>query len=344
MSDEKRARLKEWLASGEARLQPLSLPQRELWEATPVPPGDAANHICCIIKVRGKLTAQNCPEALQTRGGSAGSAAPFDLPGQGRPLQMIRKSSDVNLRLPRAFASARRGPRPSRSRRRRSFASRSISCRDRSIARRCSSAGPEDHVLVFAIHHAIADGWTLGVFVQDLACAYARSSWASAKPLPPVPLTYTAWGAAERAYWQPAEVAKRAGLLEDHARRLAAPLAERGARRSAVGNGALGRRDFRRARRRRARAGAQTGATLFTTLLAAFQVALARWSGVDDLVVGTPVANRNKQAVRETMGYFAGIVPLRGHVEPGGPLRTRCARCINPPWSASPTRCRLRSS
>ncbi len=59
----------------------------------------------------------------------------------------------------------------------------------------------------------------------------------------------------------------------------------------------------------------QNGATLFSTLLAAFQIALSKWTGADDILVGTPVANRSKQTVRETMGYFAGIVPLRGQVD-----------------------------
>src|SRR5437868_13552932 len=57
------------------------------------------------------------------------------------------------------------------------------------------------------------------------------------------------------------------------------------------------------------------GATLFSTLLALFQIALSRWTGENDIVVGTPVANRIRQDVRETMGYFSGIVPLRGQVE-----------------------------
>ena len=58
------------------------------------------------------------------------------------------------------------------------------------------------------------------------------------------------------------------------------------------------------------------GATLFSTLLTIFQVVLAKWSGADDIVVGTPVANRGKQAVRETMGYCSGIVPIRGRIDP----------------------------
>jgi non-ribosomal peptide synthetase component F len=60
----------------------------------------------------------------------------------------------------------------------------------------------------------------------------------------------------------------------------------------------------------------RSGTTLFSTLLAAFQVALSRWTGAEDILVGTPVANRTKQAMNETMGYFAGIVPLRSRVEP----------------------------
>ncbi|HJY20823.1 MAG TPA: condensation domain-containing protein, partial [Chthoniobacterales bacterium] len=46
-----------------------------------------------------------------------------------------------------------------------------------------------------------------------------------------------------------------------------------------------------------------------------FQIAFSEWSGFDDLVVGTPVANRTKQNARETMGYYAGIVPLRGQID-----------------------------
>ena len=47
------------------RPQPLTLPQRELWETSPVPVGDMANHICCVIEVRGKATVEACTAALR---------------------------------------------------------------------------------------------------------------------------------------------------------------------------------------------------------------------------------------------------------------------------------------
>jgi non-ribosomal peptide synthetase component F len=131
--------------------------------------------------------------------------------------------------------------------------------------------------------------------------------------LPPVAQTYSEWAAAERAFWQPAELERRAtfwkshlagstriwdgdeksGPLERWVSAIPADLV-RGAKALAVSH----------------------GTTLFNTLLAVFQLTLSKSTGKNDILVGTPVANRNKESVRETMGYFAGVVPIRGRVEP----------------------------
>ncbi|HEV7402468.1 MAG TPA: condensation domain-containing protein [Chthoniobacteraceae bacterium] len=319
MSDEKRARLKEWLASGEARLQPLSLPQRELWEATPVPPGDAANHICSIIHVRGKLTPQNCPEALQIVVERQEVLRLSILPGRDGALQMIRKTSEANL-VYRELSAAESTPEAIEEQAQSVFRKPFDLLQGPLYRAEVMKRGPEDHVLAFAIHHAIGDGWSLGVFVQDLACAYAQGLLGKRdERLPPVPLSYTEWAAAERAYWQPAEVAKRADFWKTTlagSRRLW-PNAEPGPPWELERTVTAISGELCAAVRELAR---QAGATLFSTLLAAFQIALARWSGVHDLVVGTPVANRNRKAAHETMGYFAGIVPMRGQAEPTRPF------------------------
>jgi non-ribosomal peptide synthetase component F len=137
--------------------------------------------------------------------------------------------------------------------------------------------------------------------------------------LPPVPLSYTAWGAAEREFWNPAR-------LEEHGRfwkeRLAgAPrlwnASTDGAPRTLVREVFSIPPDLTRSVRNLAR---RADATLFSTLLTAFQIALSRWTGETDIVVGAPVANRTKQTVRETMGYCSGNVPIRGRVTPDRPL------------------------
>ena len=136
-------------------------------------------------------------------------------------------------------------------------------------------------------------------------------------PLPTVPLTYAAWGEAERAYWTPAELEKRAGFWQSELTgrsrlwdALEGPATARGPHHRRVTYFPPALADAAQELARIA------GATLYSTLLAAFQVALSRWTGRTDILVGTPVANRANPAVRETMGYCAGIVPLRVQIDP----------------------------
>jgi hypothetical protein len=320
MPDDKRAILKQWLASGKTRLQPLTFPQRELWEASPVAVTDTANHICCLILVRGMITPQASEAALQRVVERQEVLRLSFLPGKDQPLQMIRQTSGANIRF-RELSPAQRHQEAVEELAREVF-SRPFDLVQGPLYRaEVLRRAADDHVLVFAIHHAIADGWTLGVFVQDLCTAYVQRLMGQGEGIPPLPLTYTAWGAAERAFWQPAELERRAAFWKSNLagrRRLWGSLEG-----PETASGALHRwvshlpADLAEAARELARV---TGATLFSTLLAAFQVALSRSTGEDDILVGTPVANRTRQAVRETMGYCAGIVPLRSQVDAARPF------------------------
>lgn len=311
MSGDKRTRLKQWLESGEARLHPLTFPQRELWETSAVPLADPGNHICCLIPARGLLTRRDCETAFHRVVERQEVLRLSFLPGKERPLQMVRNGCDQNLQF-RELSSAQRQPEAIEEIAGEIFREpfdivqgplyRAV------ILRRAA----DDHVFVFAIHHAIADGWTLGVFVQDLFGAYLQEVMGRSAPLPPVPLSYTEWGAAERAFWQPAELERRAAFWKSAlagSRRLWAPPSTPAALQRWTSQIPaeinVGAREVAR----------RSGATLFSTLLATFQITLSEWTGVDDIVVGTPVANRGKQVVRETMGYFSGIVPLRRQVD-----------------------------
>ena len=166
--------------------------------------------------------------------------------------------------------------------------------------------------MALAIHHAIADGWTLGVFLQDLCGGYLHGMLGEKEPIPAVPLSYTAWGAAERALWSPAELESRsawwktalagAGRLWNSAE--APPRLER-TRVTLNAQAAKAARELTR----------RYGVTLYSTLLTAFQIALARFTGKSDFTIGTPVANRGKAAAQETMGSFSSNVPVRARVD-----------------------------
>ncbi len=322
MSQDSRVQFKQWLESGEARLQPLSLPQRELWENSPVAVTDPGNHICGLIEIKGPITREQCETALQRVIERQEALRTSFLPGKERPLQMIRATGIAELGYRELSASEAKSEALEELMQeiyRQPFDLLQGPLHRVEMIRR----GSNDHVLAFSIHHAIADGWSLGVFVQDLCTAYVMGLTGIRKALavgvmgmkntlPPVSQTYTEWAAAERAFWQPVELECRADFWKSHlagSSRIWSDSAEVAPLQRWVSAIPA---DHLRGLKSLAMS---HHTTLFSTLLAAFQLTLSKWTEKDDILVGTPVANRNRDAVRETMGYFAGVVPLRGQID-----------------------------
>jgi hypothetical protein len=320
MSVDHRTQLKQWLESGEIRLQPLTFPQRELWETSPVPVGDVANHICAFIQVKGMITAEDCQKTLERVVERQEALRLSFLPGKDQALQMVRRTVVPNTRY-RHLTPEESEPEALEEVMKAIFNGPFDLVRGPLFRLELLQRSPDELILVFAIHHAIADGWSLGVFVEDLCAAYVVGMKGGTGILPPVPQSYTAWAAAERLAWTPDALAPRIAFWKDNLKNV--PRLWPKPEKSAALSGKLERwiseapAELTTAVRELAR---QTGATLFSTLLTAFRTALFHLTGVADIVVGTPVANRNKQATRETMGYFAGVVPLRGRVDPEQPF------------------------
>src|ERR1700674_625557 len=269
MSQDRRARLKQWLESGEIRLQPLTFPQRELWEASPVPVADVSNNICAIIQGQGLLTPQGSEAALKRVGDGEEVFRLSFLLGKGQPMQMIRNAGKPMLRFHELPASQRQ-PEAIKELAKEVFSKPFDLVQGPLYRAEVFRRAADDHVLVVAIHHAIADGWTLGVFFQNLVAAYIDGIRGVRAGHPPVPFSYTEWGAAERAFWQPAELEQRATFWKSRlagARRLwsppTGPESASGERERWV---LLVPADLGRAVRELAR---RNGATLFSVLLAA---------------------------------------------------------------------------
>ena len=290
-----------------------------------MPVGSAANHICCFIEIKGALTEKESEAAIQRVVDRQEALRISFLPGKERPLQLVRATGTANLRY-RELSQAECKPEALEEVLKETYRQPFDLVQGPIYRVDMLRRAANDHILAFSIHHAIADGWSLGVFVQDLCTAYVMGlsglkravakGLGVAGTLDPVPQTYTEWAAAERATWQAAELSPRAEYWK-------AKLA--GSRQIWPAADALQRAaeslqrwvsavppDLTSAVRELAR---RSGATLFSTLLAAFQVTLSKWTSQDDILVGTPVANRNKVSARQTMGYFAGVVPLRSQVD-----------------------------
>ena len=177
---------------------------------------------------------------------------------------------------------------------------------------------PEDHVLVLNLHHAVCDGWSLGILVRELGALY-RSS-----PLPPLPVQYVDYARWQRE-WLQGEVLDE--QLAYWRRRLAAPPVldlpadrPRPARRAGRG-GTLAVElpgELVRALRELGRA---EGVTLFMVLLAGFQALLARHADRSDVAVGAPVAHRARPELEGLIGFFVNTLVLRVDLAGDPPLR-----------------------
>jgi aspartate racemase len=175
--------------------------------------------------------------------------------------------------------------------------------------------GDEEHVGLLTMHHIVSDGWSTGILVREVATLYLAYCAGGSSPLPALPIQYADFAHWQRqwlqgevletqiAYWkkQLAGAPTVIDLPTDHPR--PAVQSFRGAHQSLVlpkhlqqGFNALSR---------------QEGVTQFMTLLAAFKVLLYRYTSQDDLIVGTPIANRNRLETEGLIGFFVNALVLR---------------------------------
>ncbi|MEU0340403.1 amino acid adenylation domain-containing protein [Streptomyces bobili] len=172
----------------------------------------------------------------------------------------------------------------------------------------------DDHVVLLALHHAVTDGWSKGVLLDELAQHYeARRSGGRAE-LPPLAVQYgdfAVWqrdradnGALEPqlAYWERTLEDAPALELPTDRPRPSAFTGRGGAVEVDLPAGLVDRVDA---------CALERGATRFMVLLAAAQAVLARWSGQTDVSVGTPVAGRGRLELEPLVGFFVNTVVLR---------------------------------
>ncbi|MFR9787485.1 amino acid adenylation domain-containing protein [Streptomyces sp. MB22_4] len=172
----------------------------------------------------------------------------------------------------------------------------------------------DDHVVLLALHHAVTDGWSKGVLLDELAHHYAARRAGRRAQLPPLDVQYgdfAVWqreradsGALEPqlAYWEDVLAATPALELPTDRPRPAAFTGRGGAVEVDLPAPLVHRVDaFAR----------EHGATRFMVLLAAAQAVLARWSGQTDVPVGTPVAGRDRLELEPLVGFFVNTVVLR---------------------------------
>jgi hypothetical protein len=188
--------------------------------------------------------------------------------------------------------------------------------------------GAEEHVLLLSLHHIVTDGWSMGILVRELTVLYESKGTPSA--LPALPIQYADFAVWHR-QWLQGEVLKKQldywrRQFDDLPSALELPTDYP---RRAV-QSFRGGREFisldEKLSQELKELGQREGATLFMTLLAAFQLLLHQYTGQDDIVVGSNIANRNRGAVEKLIGFFVNNVVLRTSLAGNPTFRELLAR------------------
>ncbi|MBB5857515.1 non-ribosomal peptide synthase/polyketide synthase [Amycolatopsis umgeniensis] len=177
---------------------------------------------------------------------------------------------------------------------------------------------PGDHVLTLVLHHIVTDGWSSGVLLAELAASYSAFARGEEPALPPLPAQY-----ADYAVWQ-RERLRGTGFdaqLSYWRNRLDGvpaldPPTDRPRPAVRTKNGALHEFSVPAGTTARLKElSRRQGGTLFMTLLAASKLLLARWSGQDDIAVGTVVSGRERTDLEGLIGFFVNTLVLRSTVD-----------------------------
>jgi len=172
----------------------------------------------------------------------------------------------------------------------------------------------EEHIFQLTFHHIITDGWSMNVLVRELSALYGAFSQGKPSPLPELPIQYADYTVWQRGWLQGEPMARLLDYWKRHLERAPTLRLPTDKPRPAVqsfhgeslhsilatdltkGLKALSRRE---------------GVTMFMTLLTALQVLLHRYSGQDDIVVGTPFAGRTQSELDGLFGFFVNTLVLR---------------------------------
>jgi amino acid adenylation domain-containing protein len=175
--------------------------------------------------------------------------------------------------------------------------------------------GADEHVLLLTTHHIVFDGWSRSIFLRELASLYEAFSKGQQSPLPELPLQYTDFSVWQNeyvkgevlqtqiAYWKE-KLAAMPSALElptDHPRPAV----------STFRGGSLASFIPKELTAMLRSFSQQQGVTAFMATLAVFQLLLARYSGQEDIAVGSPIAGRNRREIEELIGFFANTLVLR---------------------------------
>ncbi len=316
--EEKRALLAQLLQerAGKSNTFPLSFAQQRLWFLDQLEPGSPLYNVPQAIRMSGALNPQALQKSLETIVARHESLRTTFMMVDGSPVQVV--APNLKMALPVTDLSGLpEDEREAESRRLSTEEARQPFDLEHGPLIRAGllRLQAEEHVLLLNMHHIISDGWSTGVFVRELRALYEAFSQDKPSPLPELPIQYADFAVWQRewlagevlerqlSYWKGQLTGAPAVIDLPTDRPRPAVQSYRGAHQSM--------RLSRELTEKLKELSQREGATLFMTLLAAFQTLLMRYTSQEDIVIGSPIAGRNRAETENLIGFFINTLVLR---------------------------------
>lgn len=297
-------------------MAPLSFGQEILWVLDRLVPGNTAYNVPRATRLIGELNVPALQKALNTIVARHEVLRTIYKDVAGTPFQIVQPDAEVRLQITdlQALSDAARDAEAQRILLEGARYSFDLS-RDLMLRACLLKLSEQEHLFLLLTHHIASDGWSKGLLFRELIALYDAFAQGKASPLPDLPLQYGDFAVWQRrifqgkvldqqiAYWRD-KLTGAPALIDlplDHPRPPA--LSYRGLRQAF-----LIQRPVMEALRALAQ---KEGATLFMVLLAAFQTLLFRYTHQEDVVVGTPIAGRNRKDIEDIIGFFTNTLVMR---------------------------------
>ncbi|MGC2744453.1 MAG: condensation domain-containing protein, partial [Candidatus Angelobacter sp.] len=302
---------------------PLSYSQLRLWSIDQLQGSSAEYNMPQALRLRGRLDVDALRRAVQTIVDRHEILRTHFGEEQGKPVQIIAPS--LTLEIPIEDLS---GLSEGEQQRQVMTSVNNEWCEPFDLVRgpllrvKLLRLAEEDHVLLRTFHHIVSDGWSLGVFIREFRDLYESYLQGRENPLPDLPLQV-----ADFALWQTQTVSE--GLLDEDLRFWKEHLAgipeeleiPRDRERPAIQTYAADVCAITLPAEKVAALNECGRSTLYMSLLTAFAVLMHGYSGQNDIVVGSPIANRQDERLEGLIGFFANMLAMRVRVDPSASFR-----------------------
>ncbi|WP_433234979.1 amino acid adenylation domain-containing protein [Actinomadura nitritigenes] len=302
---------------------PLSFAQQRLWFLNQLEPESTEYHVPLSLHLAGALDLDVLRDAL--RGLAVRHEVlrtVFVADEEGTPGQIIRPTPSIDLEV---TDLASLGSHEARAAARRLVDADARLPFDLSagpvMRTRLMRLAEDEHVLALTLHHIACDEWSTRILISELSELYAALQDGRRPQLPELRVQYADYAAWQRQAFSGERLQEHLDYWRSQLDDLPVLYLPTDRRRPATRSATAGKIDFTvdaRTTQRLRLAGRRAGASMFMTLLAAYQLLLSRCSGQTDIVVGSPTANRPQPEVEGLIGPFLNILPLRTDLS-GGP-------------------------